>query len=96
MANNFFIAELSSLNVFHASEDGLRVYLSTATDDIPGPIFAFDDVVYPKRRTSQRFQLPERRCEHSYEYLETRQLRRGDEAPSIVRRCSKCKHIEIN
>ncbi|KAG8362551.1 lef-5 [Fopius arisanus] len=82
---------LSSLNMFYASEDGERVLISTASSDILGPIFAFD-VRYPKQRTSRYYSVSA--CQHKWEHYSTIQLRRGDEAPTVLYQCILCKKLK--
>jgi DNA-directed RNA polymerase subunit M/transcription elongation factor TFIIS len=84
--------ELSTLNIFYLNEDSSKVIMSTASSDLPGPMFAFVDK-YPRFRTSKRYKIAD--CEHSFVHESYRQIRRGDEAPSVVYRCEKCGTMKI-
>lgn len=105
-----FVAELSSLNIFHVTPDGKRLLMSTDTADLPAPAFAFP-VCYPTRRTSRRMAATtadteeqeepadeaEAVCrQHRFEFVEFRQIRRGDESESAIYRCSLCSRIRID
>lgn len=85
------ITEKSSLNVFY-SPDGKTVLLQTASTDLPGPVFS-SGYRYPETRTTYKYSVA--KCEHAYE-TRTQQLRRGDEAESLVSTCSKCGHVKVS
>lgn len=104
-----FVTETSSLNVFHVTPDGTRLLMSTDTADLPAPAFAFP-CSYPTRRTSRRMaanaangtdnggsvEEVEAVCrQHTFEFVEFRQIRRGDESESAIYRCSVCSRIRI-
>lgn len=88
---NFFFAENSSLNLFF-SPDGKKVFISTSTTNLPGPILALK-CKYPKSSTGQKYQI--NNCVHDFQHKELQQLRRGDEAPSSIMECSKCKYVRV-
>lgn len=86
----FFVTENSSLNIFY-SLDGKTVLLQTASTDLPGPVFS-PHYWYPDTRTTYKYSVT--KCDHTYE-TRMQQLRRGDEAESLVKTCAKCGDVKV-
>lgn len=83
---NYF-TETSSLNIFF-SPDGQKVFMSTATTDLPGPILAVN-CPYPKKPTGKKYSI--KNCKHEFEHQYYTQIRRSDEPPTAILMCTKCK-----
>lgn len=83
-----FLAEYSTLNIFHMSADGKRYFMSTASENLPAPIFGITEF-YPTVRTSKIYDIEI--CAHEFVYHDIAQIRRNDEAPTTIYICKKCK-----
>lgn len=73
------------------SPDGKNVFISTATTNLPGPILAIN-CKYPKKATGKKYTIVN--CVHDFKHKEFKQIRSGDEAPTSIIECTKCKHIK--
>lgn len=82
-----YFLENSTLNIFHASPDGKRFFMSTSTENLPAPVFGISDA-YPKKRTSKIYNVDV--CLHEFVYNGMRQIRRNDEAPTTFYVCKHC------
>lgn len=50
---------------------------------------------YPINRPGQKYTI--QNCMHeTFEHLEFKQTRRGDEAPTAVSQCKQCKMLKLN
>lgn len=87
-----FFIEFSTLNIFHASPDGKSVFMSTASENLPAPVFGFVKA-YPNYRTSKIYSINV--CEHEFVYDKIDQIRRNDEAPTVFYKCSKCGFVKM-
>lgn len=83
----FFVTEHSSLNIFWSPINSNQVYISTARDDIPGPILNFNCRL-PIKRTSEKIYIED--CQHTFIHVRFEQCRRADEAPTSIVKCTKC------
>lgn len=80
----------SSINRFYVKD---RVVLfSTSNKDIAAPIIP-ELTQFKNTRPTYPYDI--NKCQHSFMYVDQIQKRRGDEAPNILEKCTKCDYSRI-
>lgn len=75
------------------SPDGKNVSISTCTTNLPGPVLNMPNLKYPRTSTGQKYTTDQ--CQHKLQHVKFQQIRRGDEAPSSIFKCSICNSVTI-
>lgn len=81
------------MNMFFSPDKGKTIMISTATSFLQGPKLSIE-CRYPIMPTNKKYETVN--CKHSFVHHCFQQLRRGDEAPTVILRCELCNMLTVH